>query len=156
MNTETKILKIKFVFLFLAFNLCTIFWVLPKPKLLFLEIFQTNQTQICQNVTLRGIRQTRIRQNIWQLWRIRQFWQIYGELGSPFRTYKISVLYIKQASLYMFLKFAKFAKLAKSILNTRQTCIHPNVAIHGTRQTRPHLPKAFLRKIKLASPNLRE
>ena len=46
----------------------------------------------------------------------------------------------------MFLKFAKFAKLAKNILNTCQTCICQNVAICGTRQTRPHLPKAIFDK----------
>ncbi len=46
----------------------------------------------------------------------------------------------------MFLKFAKFAKLAKNILNTRQTRICHNVAICGTRQTRPHSPKAIFEK----------
>ncbi len=46
----------------------------------------------------------------------------------------------------MFLKFAKFAWLAKNILNTCQTCIHQNVAICGTRQTRPHSPKAIFEK----------
>jgi hypothetical protein len=46
----------------------------------------------------------------------------------------------------MFLKFAKFAKLAKNILNTRQTRIRQNVASCGTRQTRPHSPKAIFEK----------
>ncbi len=51
----------------------------------------------------------------------------------------------------MFLKFAKFAKLAKNILNTRQTRTCQNVAICGTRQTRPHSPQAiFLRKMWIA------
>jgi hypothetical protein len=46
----------------------------------------------------------------------------------------------------MFLKFAKFAKLAKNILNTHQTCICQNVAICGTHQTQPNLPKAIFEK----------
>ncbi len=56
-----------------------------SPKLPFSEIFQTRQTRIRQNVTLRSTCQTQIRQNIWQLWRIWRIWliwrvwQIYGE-----------------------------------------------------------------------------
>ncbi len=48
-----------------------------SPKWPFSEIFQTRQTRIRQNVTLRSTRQTQICQNIWQLWRIWQIWRIW-------------------------------------------------------------------------------
>ncbi len=47
-----------------------------SPKWPFLEIFQTRQTLIRQNVTLRGTRQTRLCQNMANLVSLANLWRI--------------------------------------------------------------------------------